>query len=269
MFLFDTHSVEEAGQHAMSASDELLHHISDANYLEFFGYEIHLPQWHLFGIDISVTKHVVMMWIAMVVLFLFLRFAVRGASLVPRGLANFVEIIVIFIRDEIVFINFGKEGRVYVHYFLTLFFFILTCNLLGLVPQMATATSNISVTAALASISFIVIPGTGIKKQGFFNYSRQIVPSGVPLWLFPIMIPVEIMGMLVKPFALAVRLFANMTAGHVVILALLGLITNLFLFPVIIFPVAISLLEIFIAFLQAYIFTFLTAIFVSSVIHPH
>lgn len=244
-------------------TDEIMHHILDSNVFEIFGKEIHLPHIEVFGFDISITKHILMMWIAGLIIILLFRLSFRKMDLVPRGIANLLEAMILFVRDEIVYANFGKAGRGYVSYFLTLFFFILVCNLLGLVPYASTATGNISVTAGLAGISFVMIQASGIKKKGFIKYARDIIPPGIPFWLVPVMIPVEIVSMLTKPFALCIRLFANMTGGHIVLLALFGLLTSFKFAPIIFFPLAISLIELLIALIQAYIFTFLTSVFVS------
>ena len=147
----------------------------------------------------------------------------------------------------------------------------MTCNFIGLIPYGSTATSNISVTATLAIISFIVIQAGGMMKNGIFGYFKGLVPHGMPIWLLPIMIPVELLGLFTKPFALAIRLFANMTAGHIVIMALLGLIFILHTYIVV--PVSVSfalfiyLLEILVALLQAYIFTMLTSLFIGMAVH--
>ena len=261
-------TVAVEGSHGSGGKgEEIMRHIMDSNVYEIFGKEIHLPHIEIFGYNVSVTKHVLMMWVAGIILILLLRLSFRKGELVPKGIANLLEAIILFIRDEIVYANLGREGKGYVSYFLTLFFFILTCNLMGLIPYASTATGNISVTAALATISFIMVQASGIKKKGLLRYIKEFVPGGIPFWLIPIMIPVEIISMLTKPFALAVRLFANMTGGHVVLLALFGLISSFKLAPVIFFPLAISLLELLIALIQAYIFTFLTAIFISLTMH--
>jgi len=249
--------------HGAGKTDEIMHHILDSNVFEIFGKEIHLPHIEVFGYDISITKHILMMWIAGLIVILLFRLSFRKVGLVPKGIANLLEAMILFVRDEIVYANFGKAGRGYVSYFLTLFFFILVCNLLGLVPYASTATGNISVTASLAGISFIMIQASGIKKKGFKKYIRDIIPPGIPFWLIPIMIPVEIISMLTKPFALCIRLFANMTGGHIVLLALFGLLSSFKFAPIIFFPLAISLLELLIALIQAYIFTFLTSVFIS------
>jgi F-type H+-transporting ATPase subunit a len=155
-------------------------------------------------------------------------------------------------------------------FFSTLFFFILTCNLLGLVPFMTTATGSVSITAGLALITFVMIQILGMKNNGIFGYWRGMVPPGIPMFVLPVMIIVEFLGMLTKPFALCIRLFANMTAGHVVILALIGLIFSLGygVTPVSIgFALFIYVLEILVGLLQAYIFTILSALFIGMAVH--
>ena len=147
-------------------------------------------------------------------------------------------------------------------------------NLLGLIPtpHLVVPTGNIGVTASLALISFIAIQLAGIKSLGFFPYLKSLVPSGMPAWILVIMIPLEILGLLTKPFALCIRLFANMIAGHIVIFSLLGLIfifQSFWVSPVSIgFTLFIELLEILIAFIQAYIFTMLTSLFIGMAMHP-
>ena len=187
-------------------------------------------------------------------------------------MSNLFEAIVVFIRDEVVLPAMGESGRPFLPYLLTVFFFILFCNLLGLIPYSATATGNISVTAALALCTFAVVQVTGIANNGLFGYFRSLIPPGIPLALMPIMIPIEIMGLIAKPFALCIRLFANMIAGHVAILVFLGLIIMLQSYAIVPFSVALAaaifLLEIFIAFIQAFIFTLLSALFISMAAHP-
>ena len=267
--------VQQHNGHGEGETNYIVHHLADANYLDFFGYEVHLPHLHLFGLDLSITKHVVMIWLAAVLVsFTFIWMSrKRKKEDVPSGFANLLETIVIFVRDDIVYENFGETGKKFVPFFLTTFFFILTCNLLGMVPTAATTTSNISVTGALACISLITIVLSGSIANGPIKYLKSLIPSGVPILLMPLMAVIELMGLFAKPFALAVRLFANMTAGHAVILGILGLVIQFKSYIIAPFPIlmviGISLLEIFVAFLQAYIFTFLTAIFVSSAVHPH
>ena len=228
---------------------------------------INLPQFPpIYGIDLSISKHVLVMWVASALLILLLTVAFRRPQAVPFGLANLFEAVVLFIRDEVVLPIMGEDGRKFLPYLLTVFFFILFCNLIGLFPYSATATGNISVTAAL------VTQITGSVNNGFIGYCRSLVPSGMPAWLLPIMIPIELMGLLSKPFALAIRLFANMIAGHVAILVFLGLIIMLksyYLAPFsVAFATAIYMLEIFIGFIQAFIFTLLSALFISTAAHP-
>jgi F-type H+-transporting ATPase subunit a len=257
-----------------SDSGWILHHILDGNYLDFppFG-KIYLPQIHLLGYDISITRHVVFMWLAVAILItIFLIVSKRyKKSYVPHGVSNIVELLVVFVRDEIARPTIGKGYERFLPYLLTAFFFILTCNFIGLVPYGATATSNISVTATLAILSFIVIQVGGMIKNGPVGYFKGLIPHGVPFWLLPIMFVVELLGLFTKPFALAIRLFANMTAGHIVILALLGLIFILktaFVAPVsIAFALFIYLLEILVALLQAYIFTMLSSLFIGMAVH--
>lgn len=252
----------------------IMHHVLDSRQLDLtpFGV-VNLPQIHLFGIDISITKHVVFMWIAFILLVVTLRYVAKSykKSLVPKGITNLTEVLIVFVRDEIVKPTIGKGSERFIPYLLTVFFFILTCNFLGLIPYGSTATSNIAVTATLATISFIVIQVGGMMKNGAVGYFKGLIPHGIPAWLLPIMFIVEILGLFTKPFALAIRLFANMTAGHVVIMALLGLIFILhtyFVVPVSIsFALFIFLLEILVALIQAYIFTMLSSLFIGMAVH--
>ena len=220
-------------------------------------------------LDLSLTKHTVMMFLAAALLVgSILIWSNRDKSkLVPRGVgANMFEMLVVFVRDELAIKNIGKEeGPRYVPYLLTAFFFILFMNMLGLFPWMATATGNIAVTCALALMTFILTQVAGIRAAGFGGYLAHLT-GGVAWWLWPIMIPVEILGLFTKPFALTMRLFANMLAGHIVIFFLLGLIfmmgsaaVGLVAVP---FAMAIYFLELFVSFVQAYVFTMLSALFI-------
>ncbi len=246
---------------------QLLHHIYDGPEIElpFLGH-VHLPHFHLFGIDLSITKHVVFLWLAAVILVVTLSIIARKnkKNRVPKGLGNLIEVFVMFVRDEIVIPNMGKSGLKYLPYLLTNFFFILVMNLLGLIPYGASATGNVSVTAGLAIIAFIMIQVSAIRAQGFVHYLAHLT-GGVHWSLWPIMIPIEVLGLFTKPFALCIRLFANMTGGHIVILALIGLIfvfKSLAVAPIsVAFALGIYMLELFVAFLQAYIFTMLTSLF--------
>jgi len=270
------HAAEDAAGHqgAFDAGDSIFHHILDSQTLELpFVGEIHLPTLHLGPYDLPITRHAVMMWVASAVILLVLWLATRRRTLVPKGIHNVMEAIVVFVRDELARKNIGHHGDRFVPYLLTTFVFILACNLLGLIPYLATATGNIGVTAALAGMAFIMIQVAGMREHGVAGHFRNLVPHGLPAWLLPIMIPVEILGMFTKPFALCVRLFANMTAGHVVILSLISLVFILqkaWVGAVLTVPFALFIngIELLVAFLQAYIFTMLTSLFIGMTVHP-
>ncbi len=261
-------------QEASKSTDWIFHHILDGNELDFppFG-AIHLPHFSLFGIDVSITRHVVFMLLAAAFLIIVFSYAARSyrKNRVPKGASNLLEILVVFVKDEIVVPTIGKGYERFLPFLLTVFFFILVCNFIGLVPYGATATSNISITTALALLSFFVIQIGGMMKNGVLGYFKGLIPHGVPAWLIPVMFVVEIMGLFTKPFALAIRLFANMTAGHIVILALIGLIFILetyFVSPVsVAFALFIYFLEILVALIQAYIFTMLSSLFIGMAVH--
>jgi len=225
------------------------------------------------SLDLSISKHLVFMWLACLLLFLVVRKAakVNAKSMVPKGIGNFIEVLVVYVRDEIVLQTIGEAGRKMLPFFLTVFFFILFSNFLGLIPYSSTATGNISVTAGLALIAFFMIQISGIQKNGFIGYFKGLIPHGIPTALLPIMVVVEFLGLFTKPFALCIRLFANMTAGHVIILSLLGLIfvfKSVAVSPIsIAFSLFIYLLEILVALIQAYIFTILSALFTGMAVH--
>lgn len=268
------HGAEE-GHAAASGAPDVIHHLADAYEIDLQPLTtIHLPRLELFGLDVSITKYTVYMWVAaLLMLAIFIPMA-RRRDRVSRGIFNLFEALFVYVRDEIVYANLGpREGRPYVPFVATLFFFILFMNLLGLVPFGATATGNLAVTGVLALFSMIAIEASGVVANGPVRYAKSLVPEGVPLFLAPVMIPIEIIGHFAKPFALMVRLFANMTAGHVVILSLLGLIfiiRSYFVVPISVgFAVFIYLLEILIAFIQAYIFAMLTTVFIQLTRHPH
>jgi len=257
-----------------SDSGWILHHVMDSHTLDFEPFfSINLPHLELFGIDISITKYIFFMWVVALILFLVLYIVSKKykSSLIPKGISNIVEITVLFVRDEIVKPTIGKGYERYLPYLLTVFFFILLSNFFGLIPYSVTITGNIAVTAALAGISFIAIQLGGIKSHGAWGYFKGLIPSGMPPWILIILIPLEILGLFTKPFALCIRLFANMIAGHVVILSLLGLIfilQTVFVAPVsIAFAIFIYLLELLVALIQAYIFTILTSLFIGMAVH--
>lgn len=261
--------------HAEEGSGFIIEHVlnSDTIELPFIG-PVHLPHIQMFGVDMSITKHVVMMWVAALIVFLLLLKLRRHGKtdMVPTGLSNALEAVVAFVRDDIAVPNIGAhDAHRFLPFLLTAFFFILGCNLLGMIPFAATATGNINITAGLAICAFVAIQVGGIVHNGFFGYFRGLVPAGLPWPLLPIMIPIEFISLFTKPFALCVRLFANMTAGHIVILSLLGLIfilKTLLVAPVsVAFAVGVSLLELFVALIQAYIFTMLSAVFIGMAVH--
>ena len=192
-------------------------------------------------------------------------------SLFPRGFSSVVEAYVLFIRDQIVYENFGeKEGRRFVSFFCTLFIFILCANLLGLIPLFSTATGNINVTAALALIFMVLSLGAVIKVRGFHGFKAAFVPAGIPNGLVGPMMVMEVISFVSRVFALCVRLFANMLAGHMVIYSMLGMtvVFGWVAFPALIMACAMYFFELFMAFLQAYIFTLLSAIFMNMMVNP-
>ena len=223
-------------------------------------------------IDISITQHVASMLLGVFIIFcIFITVASnykkRGIS-APKGIQSFIEPLIIFVRDDIAKPNIGPKAERFLPFLLTIFFFIWVNNLLGLIPSGANFTGNISVTLVLASVTLIVTNVNGNK-----DYWKHILLPPVPWWLYPIMIPVEIIGVISKPFALMIRLFANITAGHIIIISLISLI---FIFKTIaISPVSIAfglfmdVLELLVAFLQAYIFTMLTALFIGTAVAEH
>lgn len=228
-------------------------------------------------LDLSMTKTVVAMLSAAIIgLFIFLSLArsykKTGISH-PKGIQSFLEPVILFIRDDIAIPNIGHKYERYMPYLLTAFFFILINNLMGLIPAPppfgGNVTGNIAITFFLAFCTFIVTQFSGNK-----NHWRHVFATpGVPVWLLPIMIPVEIIGLFSKPFALMIRLFANMLAGHIVILSLICLIfifNSLALAPVsIFFVIFMDFMELLVAFLQAYIFTLLSALFISLAVQEN
>jgi F-type H+-transporting ATPase subunit a len=229
-------------------------------------------------LDLSITKAVVAMFFAALIgLILFISMArsykKTGVS-APKGIQSFLEPVILFVRDDIAIPNIGHHKyEKYMPYLLTVFFFILINNLMGLVPFPppfgANVTGNIAVTFVLAFFTFIITQFSGNK-----NYWRHIFATpGVPFWLLPIMIPVELIGIISKPFALMIRLFANITAGHIIVLSLICLIfifQSVAVAPVsILFVIFMDCLELLVAFLQAYVFTLLSALFISLAVEEH
>ncbi len=286
------HAAEESGP---DLGGMIMHHLVDARTWELPGFVLHFPEgWYvnlgpLGMVDLAPTKHVALLVLAALLCFVVFTLVARSVSRrdpsrAPTGFSNAMESMVLYFRDEVVRPNIGHGADAYTPYILTLFFFILVMNLFGLVPWGGSATGNLSVTAALAICTFVLVEVSGMRALGAKGYMRTIFyaphgmhPVGQAVMLV-IMTPVEFMGKLTKPFALAIRLFANMTAGHTLILSLLGMI---FVFgnltigrwgvagASVAMSTTIMVLEVFVAFLQAYIFAMLTAVFVGLIRHAH
>jgi F-type H+-transporting ATPase subunit a len=283
-------------QEPLDIGKVVLHHTADAWTVDLYPFgTFHLPRWpdvHIGGltVNLSPTKHVVYMVIAAALVFLTMRVAARGLERrqregkAPGGFAGAVEAIVLFVRNEIAIANIGHDGAKFAPLVMTLFFFILYSNLLGLLPWGATPTGNLAVTGALALLAFVVIEVSGFLKLGPKGYLHTIFPvlpgvsgaAAVALSVF--MAPIEILGKLVKPFALAVRLFGNMTAGHFVVLSLFSIIFLFGSLPVwnwgigtltVALVTGIMLLELIVALLQAYVFALLTSVFIGLMQHEH
>jgi F-type H+-transporting ATPase subunit a len=275
---------------------DIVHHIGNAHSIELpvLG-EVELPRFAPIRIggltlDLSPTKHLVFMLMAALLVALVFLLSARSIADAQakgrpaKGFAGAVEAMALYIRQEVVLPNVGHHGEGCVPYLLTLFFFILVMNLLGLLPWGAAATGNIAVTAALAVVAFFVVEVTGMRTLGPKGYLSTIfyLPSGLPggvggtvlkVLLLAVMTPIELIGKLAKPFALAVRLFANMTSGHVLVLALIGLT---FLFQsysvglgASLLATGVMVLELFVAFLQAFVFTLLTSVFIGLMRAEH
>jgi len=225
-----------------------------------------------FTLDLSITTNVLMMILAATLLIIVLIYAAskNKKNLVPKGIGNAIEVIMVLVRDDIVIPAMGESGVKFLPFFFTVFFFVLLSNYLGLIPYLHTPTGSVSITASLAIITFVMTQVHGIKNNGVVGYFKGLIPPGVPIYVLPVMVIIEFISLLTKPFALCIRLFANMTAGHIVILAFISLIFTLgyVMVPVsIAFSLFIYLLEILVGLLQAYIFTILSALFIGMAIH--
>jgi F-type H+-transporting ATPase subunit a len=298
--------VEAAAAGGFDAGETIIHHIANNA-----GHPIlHLPP--VFGIDLSISKHVLMLWLVALVVFTLVTWIVRrhlNRGPVPSGAANALEAIVEYIRDSIVRPNVGDRWvGTWAPLILTLFVFIFTANIIGLIPVFeglsllnhwvlhtgpdsvfgrilhggTTATANFNVTVGLALITFFAIIIAGTKAHGFVNHWKNIVPHGMPWPIYILLVPIEVLSMFVKPFTLTMRLAANMTGGHIGILAVLSLV---FLFTEMMknamigigigiavsvpLAVAITGLELIVVLVQAYVFTLLSAVFIGMVIHVH
>ncbi len=248
--------------------ETIIHHLLDSDKWQplWFLPAIPLPAIHIGGITIAVTAHSLMMLLASCILAALFIPSFKKQLIVPRGLACALEPAVMFVRNDIVYPAMGEElGKKWWPFFATVFFFILTCNLMGLIPVFKTATGNVNVTAGMSLMILFLIFAAGMKALGPFKFFTNMIPKGAPLPIGLIILGIELFGFFIKAFALCLRLFANMIAGHIVILALLILIfllhpiASLFSVPLALF---INILEILVALIQALVFTLLSCIFI-------
>jgi F-type H+-transporting ATPase subunit a len=297
----------DAAAEAFNAGKVIIDHVSNSGIDHPL---IHLPT--VFGIDFSVTKHVFMLWLVAALVFVIVTVSIRRylkEDRVPAGFANGLEALVEYIRDSIVLPNVGaKWVNAWTPLIVTFFVFILAANAIGLIPVFeflglvdhyvfqtseesflrkvlhggTTATANFNVTAGLATVTFGAIIVAGTKAHGFIKHWRNLVPHGLAWPIYILLIPIELMGMFIRPFALTMRLAANMTGGHIAILAILSFV---FIFTelsgqalvgvgvgmAVSVPLAVGLsaLEIIVVLVQAYVFTLLTAVFIGMAIHVH
>jgi F-type H+-transporting ATPase subunit a len=241
-------------------------------------FTFHLGSW-----PVVISNHATMILVATAILLIGVPLAVRSPKLVPRGLQNLVESICVFLREELARPLLESRTDRYIGFLWTTFFFILTLNLLAMIPvekilTLATgrrshfggaATANIWITGAMAIVSFVMTHAYGIRQHGFIGYLAHLAPPA-PAWLMPLLYPLELLGVFVRPFSLAIRLFANIVAGHMILGTILGLVfifKNLGVASVsVVACMALSFLELLVAFIQAYVFTFLTALYISLAI---
>ena len=228
-----------------------------------------LAEIHIGGLDLSFTNSSLLMVISAVLVTALMVTATQGATLVPGRLQSLAEMLYDFIAN-MVEENVGAEGKRYFPFLFTLFMFILFGNLLGLIPYSFTFTSHIVVTFAMAAIVFIGVTLIGIARHGF-HFLSLFVPHGVPKVLLLLLVPIEILSYCIRPFTLAVRLFANMVAGHTMLVIFAGFVGSLgvFFFAPIAMDTALVLLEFLVAALQAYVFTILSCLYLRDAIHLH
>ena len=265
-----TYVVSKKGTNFVKYHEKIYQLNDGASSLEFD--EQHHPLNAVKPIDVSITKNVFSMLLSLVLLLTLFGAAGRSARKnpgAPRGILAFLEPIIVFIREDIIIPNVGeKKYKTYIPYLITIFFFIFFNNLLGLIPGGANVTGNIAVTLVLSVFTLLVTNFSANKA-----YWKHIFLPPVPLALYPIMVPIEVIGVLTKPFALMIRLFANITAGHIIILSLISLIfvfKSIFIAPVSVgFVLFMYTLELLVALLQAYIFTLLSALFIGQAIEEH
>ena len=250
--------------HAFNLNDYIMSHVLN-------GREWHIPFLPTIHLPEFLTLHTLMIALGSFLMLYIFCFLYKRQARVPTGMTNALETIIIFLRDDVVYPFLGeKDGRVMMPLFCTFFFFILILNLLGLFPLFSTATANVNVTGALAFVSLVFMVFGTILKNGLVGFGKALVPPGVPLILLLLVVPLEFAGLFIKAFALMIRLFANMLAGHIVVLSFLGMVTILgwVALPAVFLALFIYAFEVFVAFLQAYIFTLLSAVFIGQMYHP-
>ncbi|MDE1921193.1 MAG: F0F1 ATP synthase subunit A [Candidatus Omnitrophica bacterium] len=245
-------------------SDYIMHHIVNSH-------EWHIPFFGAVGLGGFLTMHALMMFIGTALVLILFLVLYRKDERVPAGLTNCLEMFVVFIRDEVAIPSLGeKDGLLFTPMLCTLFFFILVLNLLGLIPLFEPATANINVTGPLAYLILVLMVVGTLVRNGPKGIWHAMIPSTLPKLLIPFFLVTEVVSILVRTVALAIRLFANMIAGHMVILSFLGLVVLFgwwaMLAPVV--AVFFYCLDIFVAFLQAYIFILLSAVFIGQMYHP-
>lgn len=241
-----------------------MHHVRNSH-------EWLLPFWGPIPLPGFLSLHALMLVICAVFLIVLFCVFYRHQDRVPTGLTNLLEAFVQFVRDGIAIPSLGEhEGDRLTPLLCTFFFFILGLNLLGQIPLFASATANISVTCALALVTFYFMTVDTVRKNGLGGFFKAFMPAGVPVIIMPFIFLMEFIGIFIKTFALMIRLFANMLAGHMLILSLLGMVVMFGWWgsPAIVLAVGISLLELLIVFLQAYIFVLLSAVFIGQMYHP-
>ena len=281
-----THSALDSGNYTLRKVDNTL--MTAEEYESLYADHKHLsfplvPQNGNIVIDFSITRQLLFVFIAaLLLLIIMLRLSSRykkgiGRDTAPKGVwQNMLEVLITFIRDEVAKPAIGPKYEKYLSYLLTAFFFILLGNLLGLVPWGVTATSHIMVTATLAIFTFIITQFSGTKDY----WTHILWPPGVPVYIKPILIPIEIIGIFTKPIALAFRLFGNMISGHIAIISLIGLIFiftaqvgavwgSLMIFISVPLTIFIYMLKILVSFIQAYIFVMLSAVFIGMALEEH
>ncbi|MDO5581803.1 MAG: F0F1 ATP synthase subunit A [Planctomycetia bacterium] len=270
--------------------EELGGHVSDGTSYHLPHYFHHLPDLpvvNIFGYDLQITKFMVIeVVVALLMIFLFVPLAIKirtGKPLKGRFF-NLLEVFLLYLRDEVIRPSIGKNAGKFVPFLWTMFFFILFCNLAGLIPWFGgSPTGSLSVTAVLALSTFLVVIGSGMKKYGIIGFwigqvPKMDLPGPMGIILKPMLFVIEVIGLFIKHTVLAVRLLANMFAGHLVLAVFLAFIAGAaqiliiwigVTFASVFMSVALSCLELFVAFLQAYIFTFLSALFIGMAQHQH